>query len=216
MLICKYTRRENAAFVPHLDTLRAVTMAIRRIGASVRYSEGFNPHMKIYFGQPLPIGTESDCEYFCVHADEDPSSFARRLNGSLPQGLRIVAVAQTDVDPNVANLMCFADYRVTMREREPRLREIESFAKGDACVIEFMQKGELKRQDVKDRIAFVKVQDERTAVLRLRCGNVNLRADRLTAHLAKLYGLCGYDIVKTHTYDCAGNDLDTLLFRSAL
>lgn len=214
MLICKYARRDKAAFVPHLDTLRAVTMAIRRIGANAQYSEGFNPHMKIFFGQPLPVGTESDCEYFCVYVSDEPQDFVERLNASLPQGLRITAVVQAEKDPNVAKLMYFADYDVTMRDIQPNLRTVEDFLEQDECVIEFTSKGERKQKDVKDCIDFIRVQDERTLTLRLRCGNVNLRADRLMAALKEKYGLCGYDIVKTHMYDCTGCDLDKILFGS--
>ncbi|MDE6398428.1 MAG: TIGR03936 family radical SAM-associated protein [Clostridiales bacterium] len=212
MLICKYTRRENAAFVPHLDTLRAVTMAVRRIGANAAYSEGFNPHMKIFFGQPLPIGTESDCEYFCLFATDEPQDFMRRMNASLPRGLRITAVAQVEKDPNVAKIMCFADYTVTMRDITPNLQAVNEFAAQSECVISFVQKGETKQKDVKAQIESLQAIDERTLRLRLCCGNVNLRADRLMAHLQKQYGLGKYDIVKTHMYDCAGTDLDTILF----
>lgn len=214
-MICKYTRRENAAFVPHLDTLRAVTMAVRRIGADAAYSEGFNPHMKIFFGQPLPIGTESDCEYFCLFASDEPQSFLQRMNASLPQGLRIAAAAQTEKDPNVAKIMYSADYTVTMRDVTPALRKVESFTRQEQCVITFAQKGETKSKDVKEQIGSLRAMDDRTLRLRLRCGNVNLRADRLMEHLRKQYGLGGYDIVKTHMYDCAGTDLDTILFGSA-
>lgn len=215
MLICKYKRVGNASFVPHLDTLRAVVMGIRRIGVKAEYSEGFNPHMKIFFGQPLPIGTESECEYFCAYVNEEPNEFAEKLNKSLPSGLQITAAARAEKDPNVAKIMCFADYTVTMRGKVDNLREVESFAELDECVISYEQKGELVKKDVKPLISFLRVCDERTVKLRLSCGNKNLRADRLTNSLCKTYGItCGYDIIKTNMYDCNFVDLDTILLGS--
>lgn len=215
MLICKYTRRGNAAFVPHLDMLRTVTMAIRRIGAEVAYSEGFNPHMKIFFGQPLPIGTESDCEYFCLHSNEDPAKFMAAVNGSLPAGVAITAAAATEKDPNVANLMCFADYTVTMRSIEPNLGAAESFVSLPECTVRYTAKGKEQQKDVKTLIADLRVPDAQTIRMRLRCGNTNLRADRVMPELCRRYGLTGgYDIVKTAMYDCGGTDLDTILFGS--
>ncbi len=214
MLICKYSRRENAAFVPHLDTLRAVTMAIRRIGANAQYSEGFNPHMKIFFGQPLPVGTESDCEYFCAHVSDEPHDFMARMNESLPSGLRITAAAYTENDPNVAKLMYAAAYTVTMRAPTPTLSLASAFLQQERCTIAFCAKGEEKQKDVKELILSMQAENEQTLSLKLRCGNVNLRADRLMASLRERYGWGGYDIRKTNMYDCTGQDLDILLFGS--
>ena len=127
MLICKYTRLGNAAFMPHLDTLRAVTMAIRRIGVKAEYSEGFNPHMKIFFGQPLPIGVESECEYFCAYVNEEAQSFKNKSNSSLPEGIEIMAAATVEKDPNVAKIISYADYTVVMRDIVPQLKNFEEF-----------------------------------------------------------------------------------------
>lgn len=212
MLLCKYSRLGPAVFVPHLDTLRAVTMAIRRAGIEAEYSEGFNPHMKIFFGQPLPIGIESECEYFCVYASCDPDTFVRKMNATLPHGLTLLRAAETQKDPNIADTMAFADYTVTFRTPQPNLKRAEAFVREDDCTVTFTQKGVVKTQDVRERIREIKAADERTLLYRLACGNVNLRADRLTATLAKRYGLGSSDIVKTHMYDCAGTDLDTLFF----
>lgn len=215
MLICKYTRLDSAAFVPHLDTLRAVTMGIRRIGAKAAYSEGFNPHMKIFFGQPLPIGVESECEYFCVYADEAPEEFMKQLNTSLPLGLRIMAAAKAEKDPNVANLMYSADYTVTMRDKVVDLTEILRLCKGETCEIEYSSKGKTIRKDVRSLILDARAEGENKVYLRLRCGNENLRADRLMAYLCAQCDIaCEFDVRKTHMYDCAGSDLDKLFFGS--
>lgn len=214
MLICKYTRLENASFVPHLDTLRAVTMAIRRCGIKADYSEGFNPHLKIFFGQPLPIGVESECEYFCVYAHSEPQEFVSKMNCSLPQGLKILNAAEVEKDPNVANLMSFADYTVTMRDTTLDLSAFEKFASGHECVISYEQKGETVTKDVKSLISFVKAEKGRLH-LRLACGNKNLRADRLINFLCDKYAIsCGFGVVKTRMYDCNGVDLDNILFGS--
>ena len=214
MLICKYTRLGNAAFMPHLDMLRCVSMAVRRVGVRAQYSEGFNPHMKIFFGQPLPIGTESRAEYFCLFTDEKPQDFMQKMNASLPAGVAITAAAQTEKDPNVSNLMAFADYTATMRGIIPlkTLQKAANFAKEDACLITYTHKGEEVQKEVK---ALIKQIEAREGALhfRLACGNRNLRADRLMAHLQKAYAIqTGYDIVKTAMYDEQERNLDALFF----
>ncbi|MDE7395619.1 MAG: TIGR03936 family radical SAM-associated protein [Clostridiales bacterium] len=214
MLICKYTRKKNAAFIPHLDMLRTVSMAVRRIGAQAGYSEGFNPHMKIFFGQPLPIGTESLAEYFCLFCDDEPQTFMQKINASLPEGVRISAAAKTEKDPNVSNLMAFADYTVILRDTVPakKLQNAANFIKEDACVITYTQKGQEVQKDVKPLIRRIEVEGN-TLRFRLSCGNRNLRADRLMAHLKKAYAIeMGYDIVKTAMYDEHEKNLDDLFF----
>ena len=121
MLICKYTRVSRAVFVPHLDILRAVSMGLRRAGIKADYSEGFNPHVKIFFGQPIPLGTASESEYFCIYTDVSPEEFMKKLNVTLPEGVRIIKAAEVEKDPNVAKIMRFADYTVTMRDIQPNL-----------------------------------------------------------------------------------------------
>ena len=212
MLICKYTRVSRAVFVPHLDILRAVTMGLRRAGIEVDYSEGFNPHVEIFFGQPIPLGTASESEYFCIYTDVSPEEFTEKLNATLPEGVRILKAAEIEKDPNVAKIMRFADYTVTMRDIQPGLNELNVFFGGEQCVIKYEAKGERQSKDVRSLISDAKVVNDREIRLRLGCGNVNLRADRLMAHLKEKYGLCGYDILKTATYDEVGTNLDEIFF----
>ena len=212
MLICKYTRVSRAVFVPHLDILRAVSMGLRRAGIKVDYSEGFNPHVKIFFGQPIPLGTASESEYFCVYTSVSPEEFTEKLNRTLPDGVRILKAAEVEKDPNVAKIMRFADYTVTMRDIQPRLNELNAFFGGEKCVIEYEAKGERQSKDVRALIRGARIENDRAIFLRLGCGNANLRADRLMGYLREEYGLCGYDILKTATYDDVGKNLDEIFF----
>ena len=124
MLICKYTRLGNAVFVPHLDMLRAVTMGIRRAGIKAEYSEGFNPHMKIFFGQPLPIGKESEYKYFCVYAHEEPHSFMEKLSRTLTEGVKITADGKGDEEENEEKIMCVDEYTVNMQCMKTDRKEV--------------------------------------------------------------------------------------------
>jgi radical SAM-linked protein len=87
----KYAKLSRARFLGHLDTVRALTRALRTIEAPLAYSQGYNPHPKIAFGPPLPLGIESESEYFDVQFHRtvtfDP---VLELNQVLPEGLRII------------------------------------------------------------------------------------------------------------------------------
>ena len=56
----------------------------------VAYSEGYHPHIKISFGQPLPLGYTSDAEYFDLQLSQPyREEFITRLKAALPPGLQI-------------------------------------------------------------------------------------------------------------------------------
>ncbi len=75
----------------HLDVIRCIQRALRASKMPIVFSEGFNPHPKIAFGPPLPLGVESQCEYFDVYLWEKPcEDWIDRLNRYLPDGLKVI------------------------------------------------------------------------------------------------------------------------------
>ena len=44
-----------------------------RAGLPLWYTKGFNPHIKMVFGMPLPVGSESECEMLDVRIERDMS-----------------------------------------------------------------------------------------------------------------------------------------------
>lgn len=112
-LIIRFSKREHAVFTSHLDTVRIFIRALRRCGVKMRYTEGFNPHPRVYFASPLPLGYLSDGEYVEVDCDrigldmgerrivdlrkekkliEDDvlSALRKDLSKELPQGFKIL------------------------------------------------------------------------------------------------------------------------------
>lgn len=77
-----------AAWLAHLDLLRAVERAMRRAKLPLRYSEGFNPHPLISWGPAHPVGLHSLGEYFDVDFTRDPGrDWLEQINGLMPLGL---------------------------------------------------------------------------------------------------------------------------------
>ncbi|MFH1068866.1 MAG: TIGR03936 family radical SAM-associated protein [Candidatus Glassbacteria bacterium] len=60
----RYAKRGLLRFVGHLDMVRNIEFMLRRSELPVLYSEGFNPRMRLHFSPPLPVGIESEAEYF--------------------------------------------------------------------------------------------------------------------------------------------------------
>ena len=99
----KFFRGEEVKFISHLDLMKMYERALRRSGVPIAYSQGFNPHPQMVFGLPLSVGVTSESEYadFELEGNMDPGEFMQRLNGSLPEGIRIVDAAVKKAGSNI-------------------------------------------------------------------------------------------------------------------
>ncbi|MBF7083706.1 DUF2344 domain-containing protein [Desulfallas sp. Bu1-1] len=106
--IC-YSKHGPARYISHLDLVRALERALRRAGLPVAYSEGFNPHPRLSFAAPLPVGSEGLAELVDVETTAPVArrELAGRLNAALPRGLSVREV--TEVPENAPSLMAALD-----------------------------------------------------------------------------------------------------------
>ncbi len=87
-----FIKEGSAAYISHLDLLRTVQRAFPRTELQLRHSQGYHPHPIISIVLPLPVGQSSQCELldFEVTQDTDGSGIAEKLNGGMPEGLRVL------------------------------------------------------------------------------------------------------------------------------
>lgn len=85
----------------HLDLNRTMTRALRRAALPIWYTEGFNRHPYITFAAPLSLGYEGLRESMDFRLEEDVTDEAvvERLNGVMPEGLRVVSCAEAVMKP---------------------------------------------------------------------------------------------------------------------
>jgi len=127
-----FEKRGRAKYISHLDLMRAMTRAVRRAALPLWYTEGFNPHPYLAFPLPLPLGQEGLREAMDLRLVEDmPFNEVRaRLNEVLPEGLRVLAVAEPWAKPGEIKA---AEYRIVMdcdiAQTEALLREGKLTAK---------------------------------------------------------------------------------------
>ncbi len=88
----KYTKGEEVRFISHRDLMRVFQRAIRRSNLPIAYSQGFNPHMKISWGNALKLGKTSENEYAVLHLDNwiKLQELIQKLNRELPKGIEIL------------------------------------------------------------------------------------------------------------------------------
>ncbi len=110
--VLKFTKGGYAKYTSHLDLLRFFKRAFRKSGIALSYSQGFNPHPKLGFAQPLSLGYSSECELleFTTDVEYDANDLYERLAGMMPEGLNLVYCKE--LTANVKSLAAAAEWAV--------------------------------------------------------------------------------------------------------
>jgi radical SAM-linked protein len=92
----RYAKRGRLRFTSHRDFARAFERALRRAGAPMAFSQGFNPHPKISWVGAAPTGAASEAEYVEIQLVErlDPGKLAADLDAAMPPGLDVLEVVE--------------------------------------------------------------------------------------------------------------------------
>ena len=109
----KFLKTGSLQYISHLDLHRLINRALVRAGIPIWYTQGFNPHAKMVFALPLPVGVESVCEYLDVKIDKDiPCDDVKELlNKQLTDELQVIEVY--DPTTKFADISK-ADYRILL------------------------------------------------------------------------------------------------------
>ncbi|MCL1790453.1 MAG: TIGR03936 family radical SAM-associated protein [Peptococcaceae bacterium] len=123
-----YTKKEAARFIAHLDMTRLFQRAFRRAAVEIVYSEGFNPHPKISFGAPLPVGLVGEREYVDIEVMDLRFEHMReafvRLSSQMPPGIEVLAwQILPERTPKLMALLDTAVYRVEVPIRNTKGQE---------------------------------------------------------------------------------------------
>lgn len=193
IVVLKYNKSGSMKYISHIDLLRHFTRAFRRAGLALEYSEGFNPHMLINLGTPLPLGISSSAEYITVRTvDADGETFMKKYNAVAPAGLEATKAFTLGSNPNLAGRTVAADYAVKQVGADKVRREVEGVVNLISLEMPITKKGETTVKDVAPMVNGVKIYPDSLNVC-LAAGNTTLRPDRFTEFLAEKYGF----IVKT-------------------
>lgn len=118
-ILCKYTKTGNLKFISHLDILRLMQRAINRAKLPAKYSEGFNPHMRLAFGFPLSLGVESIGEYFELELNEklDTDYIVDALNAVLPSKIKIIGAKHYEGKESLMSISNYAEYLIDIESK---------------------------------------------------------------------------------------------------
>lgn len=181
MILIKYSKKNGAEFIPHLDTLRHFTKTVRRMGIPMNYSQGFNPHVLVYLSSPIALGLKSESEYCLFDTPYEGDDFLELFNANSPKGLRCKEVYKVDKKVGVASDITSALYEIN---------GVNTFDVNEVLNnVDFsvFDKRAGAEKPVRDRIKNLYFDGE-TLYAELKFGNVTLRPDYLVEKLVELYG----------------------------
>jgi len=127
-----FEKTGDARLLSHRNTMDVLERAIRAAGLPARYSEGFNPHMKLSMGPALPLGLESRHEVFDVEGIAPfGSDAAARINEKLPPGILVAEVRDlSPAEPALSKAVRAARYLVRLDSAEHVARAGQALADG--------------------------------------------------------------------------------------
>ena len=177
----RYSKKGKVRFISHRDVARIWERALRRVGVSAAYSQGFSPRPKLSFGLALSTGHESEAEFLDLElSDEDRDwtavrgeDLAVRLTAALPVGLDVVAVAPVEKGDSLQQAVTSCTWAIEVDDVD---REYM-----DAWVVDVLSREEIVVE--RERKGKPVVEDLRPHVLALDVTGTTETGIRLSADL---------------------------------
>ena len=167
----RYSKSGSLMFISHLDLNRTMTASFLRSKLPIYYSQGFNPHPKIVFSQPLPVGVSSECEYmdFSVTEDITCEKITETMNSVMPEGIRFLECYEP-VGKFKDILWAEYEYVFDIKPSEELIMEIRN-SLGGSVVVEKKTKSGVKTIDISPLmdVLYVGEKEGKTSVRLLLC-----------------------------------------------
>jgi radical SAM family uncharacterized protein/radical SAM-linked protein len=129
----RYTKRDRATWLAHLDLVRHLPRVFRRAQLEIYYSQGFHPKPALSFGPALGLGVPSLGELLEVKLVEDvpAAEVLRRLNAVTLAGVDFLsAVELANDDPSLGRVLAEAQYAVRLPADCSAAQAVALFADG--------------------------------------------------------------------------------------
>ena len=205
--VIKFTKQGYIRYTSHLDMLRLFKRTFKKCGIDMAYSQGFNPHPKMGFAQPLSLGYTSSCEYLELETREhyDPKEIMEKIVSHMPEGVEILSCT---VFPREMKSLAASAYEAEYSVVFPVANDTEKYTK---VLSEYLSQERItaqKRQkktkrmvevDIRPKIRNIEVLDgeKLTLLMNLDCGSTsNLSPEQVISSFSEFAGLSAarYDI----------------------
>lgn len=150
----RFSKQGRLRYISHLDLCRTMVTAMVRAKIPMWYTEGFNPHPKLVFTQPLPLFAESECEYLDIKIVEPMShtEIRDRLRAVFTPELYVQEVYTPEVK---LTEIAYASYRIVAEGFDKELL----LGEGGLPVSKRGKDGKEKTVDIRSQIKEISVSD---------------------------------------------------------
>ncbi|WP_419026212.1 TIGR03936 family radical SAM-associated protein [Emergencia sp.] len=198
--IIRFSKEGYIKYTSHLDMLRLFKRAFKKTRILLAYSQGFNPHPKMGFAQPLSLGYTSKCELleFETTKSFDPLEIKERLTNVMPEGVELLDCRRLDTDvKSLASVVTEAEYEVIFPVPADMVnfqKLVENYLNQEQIIAEKRQKKTRKMVavDIKGKIREMAITagEKLTLHLKLDSGsNSNLSPEQVIATFLAYTGL---------------------------
>ncbi len=173
----RYSKKGKVRFISHRDVARIWERALRRVGVSVAYSQGFSPRPKLSFGLALSTGHESEAEFLDLELSDEGGDWtagrgedlAARLTAALPMGLDVVAVAPVEKGDSLQQAVtsCTWAIEVDDADREYMDAWVAGVLSREEIVVERERKGKPVVEDLRPHVLALDVTGTTETGIRL-------------------------------------------------
>ena len=186
----RYAKRGRLRFTSHRDFSRAFERALVRARIPMAYSSGFNPHPRISYAGAAPTGAASEAEYLEIGLATrvEPDDVRRELDAVMPDGLDVVAVAESPGGA-LADLLTASRWRIdTTADPAALAAAVPAFLAADSVLVERMTKKGMRTFDCRAAVHSL-AADGASLELVLHHTVPAVRPDDVMSGLAELTGL---------------------------
>ena len=150
----RFSKKGRLRYISHLDLCRTMVTAMVRAKIPLWYTEGFNPHPKLVFTQPLPLFAESECEYLDIKIVEPMTheEICRRMRDAFTSELYTEEVYTPTAK---FSDIVYACYRITLKSCD----ESKLSGEGELMAEKKGKDGKVKVWDIRPMVKEAKVVD---------------------------------------------------------
>ena len=114
--VIRFQKTGVICYTSHLDIMKVFKRSFKRAGIKLAYSQGFNPHPKMGFAQPLSLGYESLDEYIEFETAENDTFSAdeilEKMRALMPEGLDLLSISEATHSKTLAANTVAAEYTI--------------------------------------------------------------------------------------------------------
>ncbi|CAK8718109.1 Radical SAM core domain-containing protein [Candidatus Electronema halotolerans] len=158
----EYYRLGDGRFLGHLEILQLVFRVLQRAGLPVLFSQGFHPTPKVSFSPALPVGVESEIEFFEMDLAEPirrPVEVMDELNRQLPGFMAVTSLAPAKKKVPMTEIVSYDCLLPEGMNLDQATDSIAAFHVAASMLLERSRKGKTQTFELKKFIRKLKLEE---------------------------------------------------------